>query len=311
MALTAFTGFMIHYTIGLPSRFGPEEAIILNQDTWHSEKKYWLDCKSEVSDGLVPTDLCDIGAEDQSPSFLLWGDSHANAVGSAINLSAINTDVAGYMIWKSGCQPLVGIDRTDHKPLECSDFSREVLDFVRDHGEIDTVILSSRWAISAEGTRYKFEEGKGVILVDTDNPTSEKITNGVLFTTGLRRTIDELLKLDRQILLVSAVPEIGYHVPSAYFVASRTGRDITDVIAPSLEEYRSRNEVVLKVLDELTANFTNVQIVDPADILCDESVCQVVYDNQPLYIDDNHLSTFGAYRIAEIFDPIFEDLKNR
>ena len=307
MALTAITGVIIQNTKGLPGRFDPEQNTIIGKETWHSEATLWLDCESEGENELV---TCPIGAEDRSPVFLFWGDSHADAVASAVNLSATNADAAGYLIWISGCPPLTGIDRTDHINQECSNFSRDVIDFVKDHGEIETVILSSRWTILAEGTRYKTEEGYTVSLTDSENPTSEEITNKALFTTGLNRTVDELLGLDRQVILVSPVPEIGYHVPSAYFVAARTNRDITDIIAPSLAEYRARNEVVLSVMDELAATYTDVQVVDPSHILCVENICQVVIDNQPLYINDDHLSTVGAYLIAEIFDPVFAGMNN-
>lgn len=253
--------------------------------------------------------VCSIGAKDQSPVFLLWGDSHANAVATAVNLSAADADAAGYLIWKSGCPPLAGIDRTDHSNQECSNFSRDVIDFVKDHQEIETVILSSRWAISAVGTRYKTEEGNSVTLIDSETPESRNTANGAVFESGLKRTVEELVNLGREVILVNPVPEVGYHVPSAFFVADRTGRDITEIIAPTMEEFKNRNEVVLSVLSELSANNIHVWNVDPTEILCDELICQVVQDNKPLYNDDNHLSTAGGQLITEIFDPIFENIK--
>ena len=306
MVITGLTGFVIYNRVGLPSRIPPEQAEILYGKTWHREMTKWLKC--ETGDDIEP---CLMGADGQPPVFLLWGDSHANAMAPAVHYSASETPLAGNLIWRTGCPPLLGIDRTDHPNQECSRFANEVILYLKDHPEINTVILSSRWVISADGSRFKTEEGNTVKLVDSENPGEENPGNQILFETSLQRTIDELINMGREVVLVSPVPEIGYHVPSAYFVAVRTGRDISDIIAPTLEEFRTRNEVVFNVLSELSENNIHVRIVNPSEILCDELVCLIINDNKPLYNDDDHLSTVGGQFIAEIFDPIFEDLKNR
>lgn len=307
MILSASAGFIIDAKEGFQIRLKPEQKEMLIKENWHYEAGRWLKCESEGENELV---TCPIGAEDKSPKFLFWGDSHANALGSAVNHSARNAGVAGYIIWRTGCPPLEGIDRSGHSNQECSNFSREVLDFIKKHQEIDTVILSSRWAIAAEGTRYKSEEGVKVTLTDIENPDSGK-PNEEIFRIGLNRTVETLVSLDRNIILISSVPEIGYHVPSAYFVAARTGRDITDIIAPSLDEYQTRNSVPITLMAQLAARYAEVEVVDPSSILCKENNCQVILNNQPLYTDDDHLSTVGAYHIAEILDPVFITLANQ
>ncbi len=306
MAVTGLAGFTIHQRVGLPSRIPPEQAEILDRKVWHGEKTKWLNC--ETGDDIKP---CLIGADDQPPVFLLWGDSHANAMAPAVHYSASETPLAGYLFWRTGCPPLLGIDRTDHPHQECSTFSNKIILFLEDHPEIKTVILSSRWVISANGTRFKTEEGNPVKLVDSENPNGEGSSNQVLFETGLQRTVDKLVNMGIEVVLVAPVPEIGYHVPSAYFVAVRTGRDITSIIAPTLEEYQARNAVVISILSKLADQNNQVQIVDPAAILCDDNICRVVSDNKPLYVDDDHLSTVGAQEVAEIFDRIFASIADR
>lgn len=306
MALTGIVGVAIHLTSGLPIRFKTEQAIILDEGVWNGERQHWLDCVSE--DNFEP---CHIGADNPSPVFILWGDSHAGALAPAVNLSASQAGLSGYIFWRSGCPPLVGIDRTTNQNQECSKLNNQTIDFIRDHHEIDTVILHSRWSRSANTTVGKFEDRKPVTLVDTEIPANSNLGNEVLFEIGLQRTVAELTDLGLDVVLVSAVPEIGYHVPSLFFVAERTGRDITSLIAPSVEEYQARNEYVITVLQDLAGKNSNVQLVDPAAILCDGSICRVVLDSKPLYRDDDHLSTFGAYQIAEIFNPIFSRKSNR
>jgi hypothetical protein len=47
-----------------------------------------------------------------------------------------------------------------------------------------------------------------------------------------------------------------------------------------------------------------VRVIEPAQVICAERVCKVVLDGQPLYRDDNHLSTFGSARMAGLFDAV-------
>jgi len=305
MVVTGLAGFIIHQRVGLPGRIQPGQAEILDRKTWHGEMTKWLNC--ETVDEIDP---CLIGAYEQPQVFLLWGDSHANAMAPAVHYSASETPLAGYLIWRTGCPPLLGIDRMDHPGQECSTFSRKVIHYIEDHPEIKTVIISSRWVISADGSRFKSEEGNTVKLVDAENPNGTASNNHDLFVIGLQRTVEELVNMGRDVILVSSVPEIGYHVPSAYFVALRTNRDITALIAPTVEEFQLRNEFVLSVLSEVAENNSRVWKVDPAEILCNQQICQIVHDNKPLYNDDDHLSTTGGQFIAEVFDPVFENLKN-
>jgi len=302
LVLTALLGYMIDKNKGLPNRITSEQAVILDKTEWHSEAENWLNCNTEKGQDVV---ICPIGAAEQPPTFLLWGDSHSRAVAPAVNRSATSANQGGIFIWKTGCPPLTGIDRLDHSDQECSAFSQAVISLIEDDPEIKTVILASRWAISAVGTRYKNEEGISVTLIDATDPTARDQDNAALFTAGLERTLEELHNLDRQVILVGPIAEVGYHVPSSYFIASRTGRDINSIIAPTRGEFLARNDVVISVLDEMGVKYDNLQIINPAGILCDMEVCPVVLESYPLYIDDDHLSTFGAYQIAELFDPVF------
>ncbi|MFM8876145.1 MAG: SGNH hydrolase domain-containing protein, partial [Anaerolineae bacterium] len=63
---------------------------------------------------------------------------------------------------------------------------------------------------------------------------------------------------------------------------------------------------VNNTINSIAAN-KSVMVIDPSDVLCDTK-CLVVVDGQPIYRDDDHLSTIGAYYISFLFNPLFEDL---
>ncbi|MFT3896015.1 MAG: SGNH hydrolase domain-containing protein [Anaerolineales bacterium] len=222
-----------------------------------------------------------LGDGTSEPSFILWGDSHAQALAPAFDAVAKQYDVTGYLANHSACPPLLDVYREGD--TTCLDFNNAILKDIEAHPEWNTVILSGRWALSADGQRYKTEEGESVVLVDVQSsaPTG---SNALIFENGMDRTIQKLLDLNRKVIIVSTVPEVGYDVPSAYFIALRTGRDINKIIAPTTNEYNERNAIVTDVLNKMKSRY-NIQVIHPAQILCDKNICNVVLEGQPLYKD--------------------------
>jgi len=303
MAITGLISGVIYINGGFPQRF-PSVQTESNEDP---ERVRWGQCITEhKKEPPTEVSLCTIGADNNQPEFLLWGDSHSRAVAPAVNKSASASGVTGYYSAMPGCPPLLGIDRQDQFLGSCSTYNDMLIVFLQDHPEIKTVILAGRWSISADGSRFKNEEGATKRQIDVWNNAYG--TNAELFDLGLNRTVDKLLEMERKVVIVSGIPEIGYDVPSSYAIASRTGRDVNIVIAPTMQEYLDRNRDANNTINSIAAN-KPVTVIDPSGALCDAK-CLVVVDGQPIYRDDDHLSTFGAYYISYLFDPLFEDLKN-
>ncbi len=100
------------------------------------------------------------------------------------------------------------------------------------------------------------------------------------------------------------MPEIGYDVPSANFIAARSGRDLNEIVAPSIDEYLARNQKAFAILGKLQNEY-GIEIVDPWKALCVEDECRVTIDEVPIYKDDDHLSLFGSELVSIVFEPIF------
>ena len=252
---------------------------------------------------------CTLGIDNQEPSFLVWGDSHAEALGSAFNLSAENAGITGYLISGSGCPPFVDINASV-MPY-CHRHNNDVLAYIEEHPEIETIMISARWALYTEFSRYKTEEGVVTYLIDMRRDEKIESTDPNLVKEGLQRTIEILTSLEREVVIGLSVPEIGYMVPSAHSIASRTGRDANEIIAPTRSEYYARNAQSLFFIEQLKKEVPTLKILDPSVLLCDEEICKVVEENKPLYRDDDHLSTFGAHSISGLFDAVFRDIASR
>lgn len=299
--ITIIIGLSFVVNDGYPHRLANDDVLTadVNDEKWH----YWGACQKVVDRIKNNKGLCDIGAETKKNSFIVWGDSHARALASGVDLSAKKHGLNGNLATKAGCAPLLSIERENRRT--CDEFNQAVLEFISVTPDIDTVILAARWALSTKGTRYKKESGGPVKLVDLESQNLE-LSNVQLFEIGLARTIEKLRELGKKVVLVNPLPEIGYDVPSAYLITTITGREINEIIAPSEKEYRSRTEEVTAIFREMKDRMS-VDIVTPEFYLLNNSYYRVTMDDIPLYRDQNHLSTFGSEYISEAFDKVFHD----
>jgi len=302
-AMVILTGFSVIHNDGYPGRYssaGSADAVV-NDPEWN----YWMTCRYRKSQAAQHKGLCTIGRNDGEASFIIWGDSHARALASAVNASAIRHGSTGVLASLSACPPLLDIERPGR--TDCYEYNQQTLDYVLQHPELNTVILAARWAVSMEGTRYKHESGDPVELVDLSSGQQKPGNNPELFNEGLRRVISTLKDSGKNVVLVRPVPEVGYDVPSANYVARITGRDVNLMIAPAVDEYFSRNEDVLSLFSRLEQDLA-VKTVDPAALLCDDYYCRVaLQDGTALYRDEDHLSTYGSRYVSSAFDPIFSE----
>ncbi|MCH7822367.1 MAG: acyltransferase [Proteobacteria bacterium] len=300
-AVLIAVGLSVLVTGGNPGRHKLEQfANVVGGDT---EWERWKACKEIMEEPDIDKSLCIIGKSGGEPSFILWGDSHAQSLASAVNLSAARNGVTGVIATRNRCPPLQEIVRPGR--LDCHEFNSTILDYISQHGEIDTVILAARWTLSVKGTRYKNEDGSLVELLDIRDSLSTRSSGRELLDAGLRRTIRSLKDLGQRVVVVGPIPEIGYRVPSANHIALITGRDVNAMIAPRLDEYLDRNEEVLEIITQIQKDAA-IEVVRPASILCNESFCRVALENGvALYRDDHHLSTFGSKHVSIIFDPLF------
>lgn len=292
-------GLVIMLNNGFPNRFHESFKLVLEQED--TEWLQWHSCENVMERLESNQELCNLGAEDSEASFILWGDSHARALASGVNLSATRNNVSGKIVSQSACPPLLSIELRGR--LSCHNYNQAVLNYIASHAEIETVILASRWAYAANGNLFK-DDTANIELLDLDAADATG-NNAELFEIGLRRTVDAIRKIGREVLLVGQIPEVAYDVPSAFTIATITHRDINSIIATTLDEYRKRTELVDSVFKDLD-NEDKVEILSPYASICDQERCSVVKDNTPLYRDDHHLSTFGSKYVSSVFDPYFQ-----
>ncbi|MBI5950517.1 MAG: acyltransferase [Chloroflexi bacterium] len=269
-------------------------------------------CNINYTDNPTALTPCDIGEKSKIPSFMIMGDSHSPSYGKAIHTSAVKNNISGLLTYAQMCPTLLDMAPVPRRgDVPCVKYNHMAISFIQEHPEIKTVILAARWTLWLEESGYgDLEQGyEGYHVVDTINESPPDASNEYLFTLGLERTIKALTKMDRQVVIIAPLPEIGYDVPSANYVANRTGRDINALIAPTLDEYLSRNQRTFAILEAFKQEY-GIQLIEPWKMLCVDGKCRVAVNGIPLYGDDDHLSIFGSELISPIFDPLFAAIKD-
>ena len=110
-----------------------------------------------------------------------------------------------------------------------------------------------------------------------------------------------------RLVIVDPVPIVGYDVPTVHYIAHITGRNINDIIAPTLEQHAADNKELAPIFSNISSNDL-VLMIDPVLMLCGLKNCKVELENGLLYRDKNHLSSFGSSYISPLIDKVFEGM---
>ena len=171
-------------------------------------------------------ELCRTGSpQAATPTFLVWGDSHARAMADAIGAAGTQAGVAGLLALRPGCAPLRDAEVSGHDAEhDCNAFTEAVLDLSARSPGVTDVVLAGRWALLAEGTRYGRESGETVYLSDSSTSARSLAENHRVFARALRGSVEALVAQGKRVWIVAAVPEVGWNVPSVLARSQRFGR---------------------------------------------------------------------------------------
>lgn len=297
MATTAACALVVVIAGGLPQRFPSQIRTILAAATDHEPRIH--ECFGLTADDVHQGRLCSIGAKVQQASFLLWGDSHADALIPAVQKIARREGRAGLFAGTDSCPPLLGVERAD--TAKCAPFNDAVAKIATSKS-IKEVILEARWAKNAEGSSFGQEPAGRIRIYDNiSEGRTERQTRDV-FYRGLDRTVRALTAAHKKIILVASVPEVGYPVP-AYLARAKLS-DPQARLTTSEAVYRERQKFVLWAFAQMRKHY-GAQIVYPDRVLCSSGACEVALNGRPLYRDAHHLTTFGAYQLAPLLAQVF------
>jgi len=237
---------------------------------------------------LSQDELCVRGAEGQSPTFILVGDSHAGAMAPALFKAAEHVGHAGFQFTQPGYNPSIGYVKWG-EPEKFRVLNRRLVAFLTAHEEVRQVFVVVYWFQAVEGNRYISSDG-------------DLVSGKEAVSAGLKTLVSAFP--DRQFVLFQAPPhspEYGYDIE-----ARRRLFNATIEQSVSRADYLSMRKGYQAILDML-AKSPNVSLIDPIDVYCGSRDCPGILNGEILYRDDNHLSVTGAYRITPLFEKFWNE----
>lgn len=245
-------------TSGWPSRFSAA-ALAIAHAADDADPRF-RGCEGRVQ---APCGLGDPGAP---ATWLIYGDSHADALAGAFDRYLRAHHAAGVFTFASGCPPVL-----DSGDRNCRAFNRQLLAFAGSHPALRQTVLVSTW-------RQPLERGY------TD--AAGRVVRGQqalqAFRASLDRTIATLTSGQRRLAIWLPVPGARRSVPDTL------ARNVQFGWNWDIRFGRAQYERQFAFLTEALARHPEVTPIRPAPYICAQGLCQVTRNGRPLYHDEAH-----------------------
>lgn len=286
LALTATVAQQVRRS-GIPDRLPDAVAVIeAERDNYNPRLKECFD----------PEKSCIYGEEPVRA--VLIGDSHADAVVTA--LQAALPENQGGILFRggSGCLVAFGMRTANDKPY-CEKLNQ---DLEREYSSYPAGVPIVMVGRTSEYIRGGLPTG--------DKPTfhfgeaSDHFTDAFLdqFRERYLETACRLAE-HHPFYIVRPTPEMAVDVPTRLGRAMMLGQERE--ISLSIAEYKKRHAFVWALQDE-AAEKCGARLLDPLPALCSDGLCRSAQDGRPLYRDPDHLSEFGNRLLVPMFREIFQ-----
>ena len=293
---------------GVPERLPASASATLAEGDTRNPRQ--LECLSRSDHPHPPQQACSFGTPQVSPSLVLLGDSHADALFVAMDEELRRHGRAGLMMAHSGCAPTPGLRRTDmglRSP--CEAYFAAAFDELARHPELRTVVLSARWSTYAQDQRFDNGEGGR----DPAPPMPLDTLAGATPAPGGHQRVDRVVSayvagiqalraMGKQVLLVYPVPEVGWHVPHRLALRQMRGQTSSQPLSTSSQRYAQRHAPVLAAFDTWVQGDPGTVPIRSGALFCGAGPtgrCIAQAAATPLYYDDNHLNRQGAQRLID------------
>ena len=250
-----------------------------------------------------PLGYCKLGAAEGTPSFILWGDSFAAAIGDGIDAVAAKDGKAGVLLVTSACPPLLGIRATWSEAIKRCEAQNEFIVTAARNPAITLLILHATWR--GAGSWTDLSEPK--IIGDLRQRLIGNPDWATRFASKLSTTLEALQRPGLDIVIIDDVPTPLVDPPQGLATAEAFGRTVA--LGRSAKDFKAHFEPFDRVIDRV-ANARGVRVLHPSESLCDDVTCRVSDAGKPMFADAYHLNRHGALNLA-ILNRIFDQSTTR
>lgn len=268
--------------------------------TWETTKSNYIKCPSDLQATATPPPklgYC-LLSNDGTPSYALFGDSHADHIFHGI----ADTDKKNtwLFIGNSSCPPVSGISVVNPLLKNCQEISEKALEHIVNTPSIHTVVLSffGNYMLDTAFAKDHVLTNRGphtIEIISGEFLSANKIE---LFYLGLEKSVKVLEEHGKSVIIVIDVPELPFLprdcLRSSLFGSSNQCKLSTATVLDRQKELR---EMLLK----LAKAHPLIRVYDPLGLICDKNNCHFETDDLLLYRDSHHLSLSGGAIFAKDF----------
>lgn len=288
-AALGLVGLAAHLTEGAPARTSPEYRLLAAGAQDVEPERF--DCVARMPERPP----CRIGPAGAPADLLLLGDSHAASIVGALRWAENGQGRAFWLAAHVACPPALGITVVGaSREATCATHTEAVIRWLESgEGGVKRVLLAARWAFYFSGILSERNADKPFPLILEESPQPNRpdpAANAGLLRSGLERTLERLRAAGIEVYVLGAIPEIGWNVPRKLAVANWRGAAPPQ--APDLSAYDRRNGGANALLRSLSNRY-DAHFVPVGQLFC-QPECALARLGRPLYVDADHLSSFGA-----------------
>jgi len=216
------------------------------------------------------------------PDFLLWGDSHGQAIGTVIDSVARMQGVYGHAALMPGTPPLPGV-WSGVKPSErliSEKWSRVVIDWIRTHRPRH-ILVCGYW------------KGHAGVQIDGSGRPGDIRFGGLSY--GLQRLLSECKAVDARLTVMLQAPTQKELPAQRVLRAHLFGRAIDLVGIDRAASEAQQSAIVAAVEGVASDELSVINLADP--FFGPNGMSSVGDDGRSWYFDTNHISAYGAERV--------------
>lgn len=284
-------------------------------------------CDQTANSSYPGLELCYFGDLNSTEIFALYGDSHAEAISSELEKEFLARKIKGARIKAHGCEevPMQAMStfknqHSSHDPKtitsKCLPAFKALLDYV--HENAAAVILLARWSfrlypVTGHINNLFVKNGDGGVENGNGYKEFAALSSENVFKidaatkrNSLNHLVNSFAETKKRVLLVYPVPETSWNIMKENAAVYRETGAILDNLTISSQAYKVRNSFVISIFDRISNDYVSKIRTDK--IFCDSffpNRCAAQVNGEPLYYDDDHLSSSGARLIVnDIFREI-------
>lgn len=286
LVILASIASFIHVQEGVPSRVRADLGMIDKERV----NKNPLSVKCNVypkNTNAFPG--CIYGGDGKNVALAVVGDSHSNAIVTAVSKAFGPASGGVLFMGADGCRPLIAW-RSDYFK-DCADYNLRVIDRLNKLYPDVPVLVISRTTSALMGVPPGYIEGI---------PSSDARFVDLYLSTYKEELCS--LSASRKIYVLGQIPEMPGNVPDLLIKSIKDGA--AGDIYSTTSDYMSRHSRLLDMLEGAVED-CGVVYLDILPYMCERGRCSGVDKGLPIYYDDTHLTEYGNRKLVPLFKNVF------